>query len=339
MALGVDGVEHGQPHLLRRLEVLGPIRRGGVDDACAILRRYIISRHHAPGSLGARIAHEVRIEWLVRLPDEVCPGIAFHHLILLLEHRQPRLGEDQKLLLTFAILRADRHIVDLRPDGEGGVGNKRPRRGRPGEEIRVRRLFGAEADVDARVLHFLISEADLMRGEHRVRARAIPLNLKAFVEQVLVVHLLEQPPHRLHVFRVEGDVRVFEIHPIAHQPGEFVPLLDVLEDTLFTSRIVRLDPVFLHLMPPCQPQRFFHLNLHREAMRIPSTFPVHTKPFHRMIAAEDILDRTGHHMMDAGASVGRRRAFVEGVRGGVFVLCYAFLKDIMRVPPLKDFTL
>jgi hypothetical protein len=51
-----------------------------------------------------------------------------------------------------------------------------------------------------------------------------------------------------------------------------------------------------------------------------------------MIAAEEVFDRTGHHVMDTGKTIRRGRTFIEdkGFTGRTFV--DAFIKDIVLLP-------
>jgi hypothetical protein len=51
-----------------------------------------------------------------------------------------------------------------------------------------------------------------------------------------------------------------------------------------------------------------------------------------MIAAEEVFDRTGHHVMDTGKTIRRGRTFIEnkGFTGSTFV--DAFIKDIVLLP-------
>ena len=47
----------------------------------------------------------------------------------------------------------------------------------------------------------------------------------AFVEQAFFVKLLEEVPEGFDVVGIKGDVRIFQVHPIADLLGELVPLI------------------------------------------------------------------------------------------------------------------
>src|SRR3546814_11664889 len=52
-------------------------------------------------------------------------------------------------------------------------------------------------------------------------------------------------------------------------------------------------------------------------MGIPSTLTFYPVTTQRFVSAKDIFDRPGHHMMDSGNTVSRRRSFVK-CKGFVF---------------------
>src|SRR5947209_6816147 len=91
------------------------------------------------------------------------------------------------------------------------VRDERPRSGCPCKEIffLLPRLFKAgvggwlvlafELYENARVLRRLIPKRNLMGRKRRLAARAIGLDLKAFVDQPLVMELLDCPPDRFDV--------------------------------------------------------------------------------------------------------------------------------------------
>ncbi len=60
-----------------------------------------------------------------------------------------------------------------------------------------------------------------------------------------------------------------------------------------------------------EPELFFDLDLDRQTVRIPAPFAVDPEPLHLLVAADQIFDGAGDDMVNAGAAVGGRRAFVE----------------------------
>ncbi len=56
---------------------------------------------------------------------------------------------------------------------------------------------------------------------------------------------------------------------------------------------------------------------------------------HRFVAAEYILDRTCHHMVDAGHTVGTWRTLIEHERGAALAFFHALFKKIAGFPLLK----
>src|SRR5690606_21580377 len=84
-------------------------------------------------------------------------------------------------------------------------------------------------------------------------------------------------------------------------------------------------------------QSFFDSKFDRQSMSIPTTFALHLVAFEGFIAAEDILDRSRHNVVDARHSVGRGRPFVKRI----WLICWAvadtLFKDVFRFPPFQYF--
>ena len=259
--------------------------------------------------------------------------------MILVDDREERFGKVEVLGVAVLGGLADLDVVDALADGEGGVRDERPRRRRPCEEVGVGLALDGEADVDRRVLRFLIAERDLVRREHGAAAGAVPLDLVALVEERLALGRpllgdpLDQVPDRLDVVVFECDVRVVHVDPVAHPPREVVPQVFVAEDALPALRVVFGDAVLLDLVPPFQPEFFLHLDLDGEAVCIPPGLAVDAEPLHRLVAAEEVLDRPRHHVVDARLAVGRRRALVEHEVRGALAELQALSEHVVRVPP------
>jgi hypothetical protein len=59
--------------------------------------------------------------------------------------------------------------------------------------------------------------------------------------------------------------------------------------------------------------------------------------FLRLVAAEDVLNGAGHHVVDAGQSVRAGRAFVEHEGRCVLAQCEALTKSVLGFPKLQYF--
>ena len=70
-------------------------------------------------------------------------------------------------------------------------------------------------------------------------------------------------------------------------------------------------------------------------MSIPAGLTLDLIAFHCLIAANYILDRTSHHMVDAGHAVGRRRTFIKNKRGTAFADFQTLFKEVGVAPSLK----
>ena len=166
----------------------------------------------------------------------------------------------------------------------------------------------------------------------------IGLDGVALVEEALVVDLFEQPPHRFHIFGVVGNIRVFQVHPVTHQPCQFGPFAGVAHHALAAGFVVGLDRYFFTDIFLGNAQCFFHTQFHRKPVRVPTGFARHAIAAHGFVAVKHILDRAAQYVMNARFAIGRGRAFVENksaVFGAVF---NAAAENIFFVPKSAYFT-
>ena len=241
---------------------------------------------------------EVRIDHVVRLalfrdrvgiqrfvlePDEVAAFHPLHHLRRLLEHRQPGLGQDEVLV---PLLHLD--VVDVVVDRERDVAGQRPGGGRPGEDRRFGVVLQPEPDVDARVGHVVaVAERELMARQRRRASRAVRRDAKALVDEVLLPHLAERPPHRLDVLRGQRPVRVLVVLPECHALAECDPVFDVLIDALPAEFVEPLDAdLVLDRELARDVELLLDLDLDRQPMRVPAGLTLDVEPPHRLVAAE-----------------------------------------------------
>src|SRR6266540_1346774 len=95
----------------------------------------------------------------------------------------------------------------------------------------------------------------------------------------------------------------------------------VLEHAVAAQLVEALDAVRFDLPLAADVERFLHLDLDRQAVGIPAGDARHALPQHRVVAADQVLERARKDVMDPRPPVGRRRAFIEDERrpvaGGV----------------------
>ncbi len=323
----VDRLEQREPLGLAGVVVVLAERGGHVHDAGAVLERDEIGADDAEG---ARRVLEEREARLVALADELAPLDRAEDLLVAVEHAGERLGEYERLPLV-----SDAHVVVLRPHREGDVRNERPRCRRPHEEIRVLSL-DLELDVDRGVLRVGVPLRDLVARKRRAASRAVRDDLVALIEHVLIPELPEDPPDRLDVLVLEGDVRIVEIEPEAELARELVPLVEVGPHALAALLVERGDAVALDLILAVETELVLDLDLDRQAVRVPAGLADDAVAAHRPVAADEVLDRAREGVVHAGTAVRRRRPLVEDegvVRGP---LLDAPPEDAVRFPVGED---
>ena len=233
--------------------------------------------------------------------------------------------------------RLDLGVVLLRVDAQRDVGRERPRRGRPGEEIRIFKSLASEADEDGRLFHVLVSLRDLVRRERGAAARAVRHDLVPLVQEALFPDLFERPPHGLDVLVVVGDVRVLHVRPVADAFGHALPFALVLPHALLALLDKGLDAVLFNILLAVHAEQFFDLQLDGQAVRIPARLAQDVAALHRLVARDDVLHHAREDMPDVRLAVRRRGTVVEGKFFAPFALLHALFEHAVFVPEVDDF--
>ena len=227
------------------------------------------------------------------------------------------------LFTAIRVLALHRHVVNLGTYAESGVRWECPRGGCPCEDVGIQvvrhlvqqfafafqpfaYIFHEELCGHRRVLHIAVATGlvQFVAGKARSGSRRVGLDGVALVEESLLIELLEQIPECFDVFVVVGDVRVFQIHPVTHLVGEFSPFVGVHHHVLAASVVVVVHADFLAYVFLCDAQRLLHAQFNRQPMGVPSSLTLHLEALHRLVSEKYIFNRSAHHMVDAGMTVG-----------------------------------
>ena len=154
----------------------------------------------------------------------------------------------------------------------------------------------------------------------------------ALVEQSLVVKLLEHPPQSLDVSVVVSDIWIIKIDPVAHLVGKVGPFLGIFHYLLAAGSIVFIDRDLLADILLGDAKALLDTELDRQTVGIPTCLTLHLITLHRLETAEDILDRTCHHVVDTWHAIGRRRSLVEDKRRMTLTGSHTLFEDIVFVP-------
>ena len=336
-AVELDRVDDGDPLLLPDPEVVLAERDRGVDHAGAVLGADEVGRHDGVALRAELVGGDEVERRLVAGAEHVAAVEAVGDLGALAEHRLgARLGDH------VAVLGA--HVREVGRDGERGVGEQRPGRGRPGEDPvagpeGAGALDDGEGDVDARVLDVLVALGDLVRGQRGAAAGAVGDDAVALVEQVALPHRLERPPDRLDVLRLERPVGLVEVDPVGDPLGQPVPVLEVLEDRLAALGVELGDAVALDVGLGLEAQLLLDGDLDRQAVAVPAALALDVAAAHGLVAREDVLERAGDDVVGAGPPVRGRRALVEHVRLAALPAAHRLAEDVALAPALEDLLL
>ncbi len=255
-------------------------------------------------------------------------------LFFLLEHLQARLCQNADVTVRHSHL----DILDIRADAERDVRNQGPGSRRPYEKILVAPFY-PEADIDAGIPDLLVTERQFMRTQHRFGFRILRNDLVILVDQSFVENRFQGPPDRLDVVVVAGDVGCIHIHPVSHLFGQPSPSLAVVLDMMIDQRLCLgvefTGSVLLDLGLVFQAQFFFHRNLHRKSVSVPSCLAGNLVPLHGFETTDDILDRAAEDMMHSRLAVHGRRPFVKRKKP-VAGLVETFSENIVVLPEIEN---
>ena len=303
-----------------------------VYDACAVFQCDIGIADDSVAACAVRFCPV--IQRFVGNADIFAAELAVHDLVGAFTQNivQKRFGEDQVLTLP-----QDLRVGHVRVHAQADVGGKRPGRRGPGEDVGVLFSQDLEADGDGGLLDPLVALRDLMAGQRRPAARAVRHDFVAVIDQAFVPERLQRPPFRLDVVVVIGDVGIFHVGPVTDAVRHDLPLGEVFPDAFLALPDERLDPVGFDLRFSVDAQKVLHFQFDRQAVRVPAGFAQHIVALHRVVARNDVLERTGQDMADMRFSVGGRRTVIKGKGLSAFAKRDALLEDVVFLPEGKDF--
>src|SRR5262249_50683332 len=207
---------------------------------------------------------------------------------------------------------------------------------RPREHVGPRLFDERELDRDRGLGHVLVTLAHFMARERRSAAWAVRNDLVPLIEEVGVPEALEEPPDRLHVVVRKREVGMVHIEPERDPLRVLPPLAFVPEDALPAARVERGDAVLLDLRLSADLELALDLDLDGEPMGVPAALARDVEPAHGPVAADDVLDRPGDHVMNAGETVRGRWSLVEDVRRRSFAPLQALFERADLLPKLEN---
>ena len=175
-----------------------------------------------------------------------------------------------------------------------------------------------------------------MVAQARLAAGAVGRAPVVLVHEPVVPELLEDPPARLDVVVVVRDVRVLHVRPEGDPLRQLLEVAHVAIHALAALLVEPGDAVRLDLGLRVQPQLLLHLDLDRQAVRVPARLAGHAVAPHRLVAREQVLDDARHDVVHAGTPVRRRRPLVEHEQVLLGPFLDAAPEDVVLAPELED---
>src|ERR1051325_8724613 len=123
------------------------------------------------------------------------------------------------------------------------------------------------------------------------------------------------------------------VEPVADSFAQPLPVAAILEDALAAAPIKFGDADRFDLLLAADAELFLDLDLDRQTVRVPPRLASDAIPLHRAMTAEEILDRAGEDVMDAGAAIRRRRPLEEDPWLSALVLLQRLMEQVLCLPP------
>ena len=192
--------------------------------------------------------------------------------------------------------------------------HQRPWCRRPHQQAASAPVEELEGDPERRIIDVPVPEGELVRGEDRLVLWTPGDDLAAPVEKTPPCELLEYPPDRFDVLGVKCDVGARVVEPVADPLREALPFLLVGEDRLAAALVEPRDAALLDLALVLDAELLLRLDLDRQSVGVPSCHARNVAAAHRLVAADQVLDRTADDVVQTGTSVGGGRPLVEDER-------------------------
>ena len=127
-----------------------------------------------------------------------------------------------------------------------------------------------------------------------------------------------------------------EPHALAEKP----PVLDVLVDALPAELVEPLHPDLVFDLELARDVEFLlDLDLDREAVRVPAGLSLDVEALHRLVAAEQVLERAGQDVMGGRFPVGGGRTLVEDKAGPALAQLQRLLEGAFLLPSRHELSL
>jgi hypothetical protein len=233
-------------------------------------------------------------------------------------------------------------VLHVRTHGNAHIGGQRPGGGGPDQHQGAGQLVGAGQSITHRQRWILTAFVDvvvhpqLMVGQRRLVVPAVGQDPESFIDQTLVVELLEGPDHALHVVRVERAVVVFEVDPASLAGDVFLPVGGVFQHRLAALVVEGADAELEDFVFGLDAQLAHCLELGRQPVGVPAEAAFDPTTAHGLVARHHVLHIAREQVPVVRESIGERRTVVEDELVGPVLtglaLLHAGRKGVVAVP-------
>ncbi len=232
-------------------------------------------------------------------------------------------------------------VLRIRLDSGGDIGGERPRRRRPDDQRLTGPVAKREAYEHRRIRLVLIDAAlgQLVLRDRRATPWAPLGRTVAFVEVPPLVHVAQEAPDVLDVRIGEREVVRAPVHPLA-EPDRAVRQLGRRPDHLLAATTSELGKaVLLDLALRVEPKLSLDADLDPEALTVEAVLIALVESLHRLVALEDVLQRSTPRGMHCERLVRGDRPIHEAEPRPALVLLTKPRECVLALPQLEELEL
>ena len=185
----------------------------------------------------------------------------------------------------------------------------------------------------------VLAGEELVLGDGGAATRTPDGRAVTLVQPLPLVHGLQEAPDVLDVRIGERVVVGVPVHPHPEPPRLLGDHLGELRDPLLAALGELGEPVLLDVALRVQSERALHLDLDPEALAVEAVLVALVEAPERLVALEDVLQRSSPRVMDAHRVVRRDRAVHEAEARPAAVQLPELLERVLPLPELEDLEL
>ena len=160
----------------------------------------------------------------------------------------------------------------------------------------------------------------------------------SLINKPFLIHFFERPEYAFNIRILISDIRVVHIHPVSYLASKVFPHRLIFPNRLTTKVNKLLNAIIFNIFFAVETKFFFHLNLDRKAVCIPTCLTKDVISLHCLEAWNNIFHCTSKHMTNMRFAICSWRSIMQNktfVR--IFILMKSLFDNAVLFPKGKYF--